>query len=51
LFCKFEDTLIGATDDIRKPVETDEFDWEAELALVVGTQVRRGHGDTLDAQP
>ena len=41
LFCKFEDTLIGATDDIRKPVETDEFDWEAELALVVGTQVRR----------
>ena len=41
LFCKFEDTLIGATDDIRKPVETDEFDWEVELALVVGTQLRR----------
>ena len=41
LFGKFEDTLIGATDEIRKPVETDEFDWEAELALVVGTQVRR----------
>jgi len=41
LFCKFEDTLIGATDEIRKPVETDEFDWEVELALVVGTQVRR----------
>jgi acylpyruvate hydrolase len=41
LFGKFEDTLIGATDEIRKPVETDEFDWEVELALVVGTQVRR----------
>lgn len=41
LFCKFEDTLIGATDEIHKPVETDEFDWEVELALVVGTQVRR----------
>jgi acylpyruvate hydrolase len=41
LFCKFEETLIGAADEIRKPVETDEFDWEAELALVVGTQVRR----------
>jgi len=41
LFGKFEDTLIGATDEIHKPVETDEFDWEAELALVIGRQVRR----------
>lgn len=41
LFCKFEDTLIGATDDIHKPSETTEFDWEAELAVVVGTEVRR----------
>lgn len=41
LFCKFADTLIGSRDDIRKPVETDELDWEAELALVVGKQVRR----------
>jgi acylpyruvate hydrolase len=41
LFCKFEDTLIGATDDIARPVETEAFDWEAELALVVGKQVRR----------
>src|SRR5258707_882727 len=41
LFCKSEDTLIGACDDIRKPVETDAFDWEAELALVVGKRVRR----------
>jgi acylpyruvate hydrolase len=41
LFCKFEDTLIGATDDIRKPAETGELDWEAELAVVVGRHVRR----------
>jgi acylpyruvate hydrolase len=41
LFCKFEDTLIGSGDDIRRPAETGEFDWEAELALVVGRQVRR----------
>ncbi|WUH98381.1 fumarylacetoacetate hydrolase family protein [Spirillospora sp. NBC_00431] len=41
LFAKFADTLIGATDDIRRPAETARFDWEAELAVVVGRQVRR----------
>lgn len=41
LFSKFQDTLIGATDDIHKPAETEEFDWEAEFALVIGSQVRR----------
>jgi acylpyruvate hydrolase len=41
LFAKFADTLIGATDDILKPVETEQFDWEAELAVVIGRQVRR----------
>jgi acylpyruvate hydrolase len=41
LFCKFADTLIGALDDVRRPVETEQFDWEAELAVVVGRQVRR----------
>ncbi|MFF4414466.1 fumarylacetoacetate hydrolase family protein [Streptosporangium sp. NPDC001559] len=41
LFSKFTDTLIGATDDIRRPEETEQFDWEAELAVVVGQQIRR----------
>ncbi|MFJ8025706.1 fumarylacetoacetate hydrolase family protein [Streptomyces sp. NPDC096311] len=41
LFCKFPDTLVGALDDVRRPVETEQFDWEAELAVVVGRQVRR----------
>ena len=41
LFSKFADTLIGATADIRRPEETDAFDWEVELAVVVGKQVRR----------
>ncbi|MFE7707841.1 fumarylacetoacetate hydrolase family protein [Streptomyces sp. NPDC057486] len=41
LFPKFADTLIGANDDIVKPAETDAFDWEVELAVVVGKQVRR----------
>lgn len=41
LFPKFADTLIGANDDIVKPAETDAFDWEVELAIVIGTPVRR----------
>lgn len=41
LFAKFADTLIGAHDDIHRPVETERFDWEAELAVVVGRRVRR----------
>ncbi|GAA3167574.1 MULTISPECIES: fumarylacetoacetate hydrolase family protein [Streptomyces] len=45
LFAKFADTLIGAGDDIRRPVETEQFDWEAELALVIGKEVRRADED------
>ncbi|MFF9125688.1 fumarylacetoacetate hydrolase family protein [Streptomyces sp. NPDC014889] len=41
LFPKFADTLLGAHDDIVKPVETEAFDWEVELAVVIGEQVRR----------
>jgi acylpyruvate hydrolase len=48
LFNKFSDTLIGAYDDVRRPVETEQFDWEAELAVVIGRQVRRA--DTAEAE-
>jgi acylpyruvate hydrolase len=41
LFPKFAETLIGAHDDIVKPDETDALDWEVELAVVIGQQVRR----------
>ncbi|MEU8617740.1 fumarylacetoacetate hydrolase family protein [Streptomyces sp. NPDC048623] len=41
LFPKFAETLIGAGDDIVRPAETDAFDWEVELAVVIGKQVRR----------
>ncbi|MEV0495250.1 fumarylacetoacetate hydrolase family protein [Streptomyces atratus] len=41
LFPKFAETLIGAGDDIAKPAETDALDWEVELAVVIGKQVRR----------
>ncbi|WP_030167814.1 fumarylacetoacetate hydrolase family protein [Streptomyces sp. NRRL S-813] len=41
LFPKFADTLLGANDDLVKPAETDALDWEVELAVVIGKEVRR----------
>ncbi|MFI8865439.1 MULTISPECIES: fumarylacetoacetate hydrolase family protein [unclassified Streptomyces] len=41
LFPKFAETLLGAGDDIVKPPETEAFDWEVELAVVIGSTVRR----------
>ncbi|MFD0901817.1 fumarylacetoacetate hydrolase family protein [Actinomadura sediminis] len=41
LFPKFADTLIGARDDVVKPAETEALDWEVELAIVIGRDVRR----------
>jgi acylpyruvate hydrolase len=50
LFCKFADSLIGARDDIAKPPESDALDWEVELALVIGSHVRRAsEGDAASA--
>ena len=44
LFTKYADALVGANDDIVKPPETDAFDWECELAVVIGSTVRRARG-------
>ena len=43
LFPKFARTLIGANDPIQLPLpdESVQVDWEAELGLVIGTEVRR----------
>jgi acylpyruvate hydrolase len=48
LFSKYADTLVGAADDIVMPPETEEFDWECELAVVIGKTVRRARG--VDAE-
>ena len=48
VFSKYADTLIGADDDIQRPDETNEFDWEAELAVVIGSPVRRA--TTVEAE-
>ncbi len=41
LFAKYPEALIGPQDDIQLPPESDAVDWEAELAVVIGTTVRR----------
>ncbi len=40
LFAKYAEALIGARDDIILPSASTAMDWEAELAVVVGTRVR-----------
>jgi 2-keto-4-pentenoate hydratase/2-oxohepta-3-ene-1,7-dioic acid hydratase in catechol pathway len=49
LFAKFADTLIGANDDIARPPETERWDWETELAIVIGRPVRRAKGQQASA--
>ena len=41
LFAKFPTALIGATDPVELPAESQAVDWEAELAVVIGRPVRR----------
>jgi acylpyruvate hydrolase len=45
LFPKFAETLIGAGEPIVLPPESSAVDYEAELAFVVGSPVRRARGD------
>jgi acylpyruvate hydrolase len=39
LFAKYAGSLIGANDDIVLPEVSDNVDWEAELAVVIGAPV------------
>ncbi|MDX3047840.1 fumarylacetoacetate hydrolase family protein, partial [Streptomyces scabiei] len=41
LFAKYDGALIGAHDAIHTPPVSDDLDWEAELAVVVGRPGRR----------
>ncbi|MET7327624.1 fumarylacetoacetate hydrolase family protein [Nonomuraea sp. NPDC005650] len=40
LFAKFTEALIGPYDDIALPAVSQSIDWEAELAVVIGTAAR-----------
>jgi acylpyruvate hydrolase len=47
LFAKYPEALIGAFDPLILPAESDQVDWEVELAVVVGRRVR--HADASAA--
>ncbi len=40
LFAKYRATLIGANDEIVLPAVSDQVDWEAELAVIIGAPAR-----------
>ena len=48
LFAKYAEALIGAHDDIVLPAASEAIDWEAELAVVIGSPVR--HADPAAAE-
>jgi acylpyruvate hydrolase len=49
LFAKYPEALIGPGEDIVLPPESAAMDWEGELAIVVGSSVRRANPDSAGA--
>lgn len=49
LFTKYPEALIGSGDDIQLAPESNAVDWEAELAFIVGSTVRRARGEQAQA--
>jgi acylpyruvate hydrolase len=49
LFAKYPEALIGPRDEIVLPPESDKVDWEGELAVVIGTKVRRASAEEAEA--
>ncbi|MGC5344418.1 fumarylacetoacetate hydrolase family protein [Streptomyces sp. DT171] len=49
LFAKYPEALIGARDEILLPPESDNVDWEGELAVVIGRRVRRASAEEAEA--
>jgi acylpyruvate hydrolase len=45
LFAKYPEALIGAFDPLTLRAESDQVDWEVELAVVVGRRVRHANAD------
>jgi acylpyruvate hydrolase len=48
LFSKYARALVGAYDDVILPASSPQMDWEAELAVVIGAEVR--HADPEQAR-
>ena len=49
IFAKYPEALVGAYDDVVRPAASDAVDWEAELAVVIGTAVRHADEATAEA--
>ena len=49
LFAKFARALVGANDPIELPTGSSEVDWEAELGVIVGTEIRGASRDEAAA--
>jgi acylpyruvate hydrolase len=49
LFAKFASSLIGANDQLTLPTVSSSVDWEAELGVVVGADLKRGSADEARA--
>ncbi|GAA2851988.1 fumarylacetoacetate hydrolase family protein [Pseudonocardia halophobica] len=47
LFAKFARALVGAYDPVELPAGSEQVDWEAELGVVIGAEVR--HADAKQA--
>lgn len=41
LFAKYARALVGAFDPVELPAGSEQVDWEAELGVVIGAEVRR----------
>jgi acylpyruvate hydrolase len=49
LFAKFGRSLIGPHDELVLPGNSDKVDWEAELALIIGTPARHADLEAAEA--
>ncbi|MBD9727361.1 fumarylacetoacetate hydrolase family protein [Streptomyces caniscabiei] len=49
LFSKYARALIGAYDEVILPATATQMDWEAELAVVIGTEVRHANPEQARA--
>lgn len=49
LFAKFARALVGAYDPVELPAGSEEVDWEAELGVVIGAEVRHATREQAEA--
>lgn len=49
LFAKFARALVGAHDPVELPVGSAQVDWEAELGVVIGAEVRHADAERAAA--